>query len=496
MYYRKMLTYSGIVTVPVYFVLDSINQFWGMIPTLAGAKVLIICIPVAITACFFLGKRIQVEKVVLFLIWSMLNYFFFKVLKDYLIVFTGAGFLRSYKVYLPLLMANTLCISYLLLQLNPGKAVRLNTYLNSLFLILFFVEVGKSTYHLFYTKPTPFKTERIELKQLSSKPHPSIYLFVVDEYAGINTMAANYGFANHIFTSQLKKKSFFIPAQPNSNYNGTPFSVLSMLNMSYIENVNENYIKSVADYSKCTDGIKTNQLMDFFGKNGYQLVNNSFFSINNTAREKYLFLPVEDRLMLDKTFGAVLFNDLLCSVNSNKFHKIINDFPARIDKYNQTIIQKSLNIIQNESKQIFMYSHLMMPHQPFLRDQFGKLRSIGKAYSESNSQMNITAYINYMHYCNTVILNMVDAVMQKEANAIIIIVSDHGLRNTKNGDLTNNSEFNNFMAIRTPANRYSGFTDSVCLVNLFRLVLNNHFEQSIELLPNRKINVKADNLKK
>jgi hypothetical protein len=495
MYSRKILTYSGIVSVPVYFVLDSINQFWGMIPALAGVKVLLICIPVTTTACFFLEKRIRAEKAVLFLIWGMLNYFFFIVLKDHLIAFTGAGFLRSYKVYLPLLIASTLCMSYLLLRLNPGKAVRLNTYLSSLFLILVLVEVGKSAYHLFYTKPTPFKSEIVELKQLSSKPHPSVYLFVVDEYAGINTMAENYGFANHVFTSQLKKKSFFIPARPNSNYNGTPFSILSMLNMSYIGNLNESYIKSAVDYSKCTDEIKTNQLMSFFRKNGYQLVNNSFFSIDHTTREKYLFLPVEDRLMLDKTFGSVLFNDLLCSVNSNKFHKIVNDFPARIDKYNQTIIQKSLNTIEHESKQVFMYSHLMMPHQPFLRDQFGKLRSIGRAYSESNNQMNITAYINYMQYCNTVILNMVDAVMQKQANAIIIIVSDHGLRNAKTGDLIN-SEFNNFMAIRTPTNHYSGFTDSVCLANLFRLVLNNHFEQSLELLPNKKINVKARKLKK
>jgi Sulfatase len=485
---QKCFTYSGIISVPLYFVLDAYNQFWGMIPAMTGIKILFIFIPVAALACFLLGIKIPVEKALIFLMWLMVNYLFFKYVKDRLILFTGAKFLYSYKIYLPLLGIISLFIGYILLRLKSSRAVRLSIYLNTLFIVLVVIEVGESVYHLFYTKSTPFKTEMIELTKLDKKPHPSIYLFVLDEYAGSKTMSSDYNFTNSAFTEQLKKKSFFVPAKPNSNYNGTPFSVLSMLNMAYIDELKGSDIKSVVSYSKCADAIKDNKLMSFFLSNGYRLINNSFFSINYTTREKYLFLPVEDRLMLDKTFGSVLLNDLLCTVNSNKFHKIINDLPSRIDKYNQTIIQKSFNTIEKKRGPVFMYSHLMIPHAPFLRNQFGELRNMGEAYRESNGKMNIAAYINYMQYCNTVMLKMVDAVLRKDSSAIIVITSDHGLRNVQKGDVIN-SEFNNFMAIRAPANQYAGFTDSTCMVNLFRLVLNNHFEQNLRLLPNQKVNV-------
>jgi Sulfatase len=286
----------------------------------------------------------------------------------------------------------------------------------------------------------------------------------------------------------LKQRSFQVAQHSNSNYNGTSFSVLSLFNMGYIEDITKAEIASAIAYSKSVEAIKKNDLMHFFYSSGYNIYNHSFFEVEQTKSLNYLFLPVKQRLMLDKTFGNVLLNDLLCSINSNDFHLLVNDYPARIDRYNQEVIKRSYETININVSPVFMYAHFMMPHSPFLRDSTGKLKNIGEAYKESNKGLNIESYLQYLNYCNTVSLKIIDSIKSKKPNAVIVVMSDHGLRNLKQGHRMH-SEFNNFIAISPPQESSMVIPDSLCTVNVFRLIMNQHFGQNFPMLSNRKINV-------
>ena len=83
---------------------------------------------------------------------------------------------------------------------------------------------------------------------------------------------------------------------------------------------------------------------------------------------------------------------------------------------------------------------------------------------------------------------MVDSILARKPNSIIVLLSDHGLRNSK-GNNKVYSEFNNFLAVYSPRKRAFQISDSTCTVNIFRLLLNEYFDQKLPLLENRKINV-------
>ena len=485
---KTAFNYFFLFTVPLYFVLDASNQFWGWLPL--DSSVQVFASVIISMLIIFLGLKRFLKKDIaqVFLIWVVIFYLFFKTIKDWLVITAGLHLLSSYAFYIGFLLLLTIVFFFILKRLSGQTVQRLSSYLNVVFIVLVFVEIGKSAHNYMTRHTVSLNTEEVKFAGLTNEKFPDVYILQFDEYAGIHTLKNGYGFNNGRFIDELEKRSFQVVQHSNSNYNGTPFSVLSLLNMGYIERIAKTEVSSAIAYSKSVEAIKTNYLMQFFNSNNYNVFNHSFFEVEQTRHLDYLFLPVKERLMLDKTFGSVLVNDLLCSVNSNSFHFFIDDLPARIDSYNQEVIKRSYETIISEKKPLFMFSHFMMPHSPFLRDSSGKLKNIGAAYRESNKGLNIDSYLNYLKYCSNVSLGMIDSIQKLKPNSVIVLLSDHGLRNTRQGD-RKYSEFNNFIAIYSPQNAIPIVPDSLCTVNVFRLIMNKHFGQSFPMLENRMVNV-------
>lgn len=484
----KKLKESVLITLPVFFALDANNKFWGWIPVLSSIIFIVVFSLLSVVLFFVLKRFCARDKVLVFITWLSILYLFFKTIKDWFVATAGWHWVFSYTFYIAVLILLTVLLIFGFKKMSVKSASKLAGYIGMLFFILAIIESGKAGYSFSKKTKKVFETEEIQLTGLSKKQYPDVYVLQMDEYAGLQTTGSAYGFNNSRFVSELVAKGFQVVPFSNSNYNGTPFSVLSLLNMGYVKDMDRNEVASAIAYSKSTDAIRRNYLMKFFSNNGYKIANHSFFEVEQTQSLDYLFLPVKKRLMLDKTLGSVLLNDLLCSVKFNSFHYLINDYPARIDNYNQEVIRRVFETVKADIGPVFMYAHLMMPHGPFLRDSSGMIRNIGEAYSESNKGQNIEAYFQYLKYCNKVILKMIDSVQLRNPEAIIVVTSDHGLRNAKVGN-RKLSEFNNFLAVYSPGEGVSKVPDSVCTVNVFRLLLNKHFEQNLPMLENRMINV-------
>lgn len=487
-FFKKVIKGSVFITLPVFFALDASNKFWGWIPAWSSVVFIIIFSILSVVSFLVLQRLYNRDKVLVFSSWISVLYLLFKTIKDWLVATAGLYWLSSYTFYIASLVFFTVLLIFALRELSVESASKFATYIGIVFFTLAMIECGKAGYNFIKTEKKPFKTEVVELANLSKKQYPDVYVLQMDEYAGLQTTGNTYGFDNSRFVSELTAKGFQVLQASNSNYNGTPFSVLSLLNMGYVKEVSRSEIASAIAYSKSTDAISRNYLMNFFRSNGYNIANHSFFEVEKTQSLDYLFLPVKKRLMLDKTLGSVLLNDLLCSVKSNYFHYLINDYPAKIDTYNQDVIRRVFETVKSNEGPVFMYAHLMMPHGPFLRDSSGQLRNIGEAYSESNKGQNMEAYFQYLKYCNRVVLKMTDSIRLKKPDAVIVVTSDHGLRNAKI-ETRRPSEFNNFLAIYSPGIAASKVPDSLCTVNVFRLLLNRHFDQHLPMLENKMINV-------
>jgi hypothetical protein len=320
---------------------------------------------------------------------------------------------------------------------------------------------------------------------------PNVYLFVLDEYGGFQSLKNYFNFDNESFKDSLEKKKFFIAKKPSSNYNLTWLSCLSMLEMSYVSNQNSDDFRNKNIYGKAAKAITENNVVRFFESNDYKIVNNTFFKLENTKSNPFLILPVEQRLITDKTFGKYLSLSLLNNIPSNQIQRFLNTRMAMFFAYNENVINSTYSEIKNSNEPVFMYSHFLLPHTPYLKTKDGETRKFSDAYQEERKSAP-ESYINYLQYANNELLNMVSQIQNISKNSIIIITSDHGNRFVRNRN--REKDFDNFLAIYTPDQNYEGFNDSTCTVNLFRILLNSQFNQSLPILECQSFDVAKGHL--
>jgi hypothetical protein len=146
---------------------------------------------------------------------------------------------------------------------------------------------------------------------------------------------------------------------------------------------------------------------------------------------------------------------------------------------NNEIIEKTLTASSNHHQQqpVFHFAHLLLPHEPYFTDSTGKLYDMEH---ETHLLDNTQKGLDYLKYTNLRMMQMADTILQNDPQSIIILFSDHGYRDTP--DELRKFNCNNFMAIHLPDTNYSQIKKMRTNVNLFRIILNQYFDQHLPLL--------------
>lgn len=75
---------------------------------------------------------------------------------------------------------------------------------------------------------------------------PDIYLIIMDEYPGLSSMEANFGYDNSDFVTSLEELGFYVSGDTYGSYPRTAMVLTSVLNMQYIDpNLDSSEIKDV-----------------------------------------------------------------------------------------------------------------------------------------------------------------------------------------------------------------------------------------------------------
>jgi hypothetical protein len=363
---------------------------------------------------------------------------------------------------------------------------KFSQYLKILFLTLIVYEAGS----LIYKTLTPQKQLSLQLLDLPSfsshvkGPKPDIYLLLFDEYQGNDGLKELFGFRNLGPDSMLISKGFRVLAHPRSNYNFTFYSVPSMLNMAYLSFSDHKIDYNLGRVIKSVDylGIK-NSFLDHLNKQGYTIINHSFFRLYNTPSQHSSLAVQRDgySAVFSRTLPGWAQEDLLHFIPANSLQRFLQTYYYQTYQYNLDILNGLTKTINSRAiGPKFVYGHFLLPHTPVLTDSTGKLKNISSAMYEINQlkpSLN-TSYAGYLKYTNQVLEKLVTEIRAKDSNAVIIFTSDHGFRSFPDRQT---HVFNTQCAVYIPGNKYEGFNDSTSLVNLMRLVLNNALGQKIPL---------------
>ncbi len=99
---------------------------------------------------------------------------------------------------------------------------------------------------------------------------PDIYIIILDEYANSGVMRERFGFDNRVFEDSLKHLGFTIPALVRSNYAHTLLSLPSLLNFSYLTDLETELGPRQTDPTIPNYLVENNRTVSLLKNRGYR----------------------------------------------------------------------------------------------------------------------------------------------------------------------------------------------------------------------------------
>lgn len=358
---------------------------------------------------------------------------------------------------------------------------------------------------LIYTIPTvyfrldPFQfweSDNGQMIQLSldmrsyKNSQTDVYYIILDGYGRRDILLDYYQFDNTDFIEYLENKGFYIAEESRSNYIQTSLSIASSLNLSYIEPnsiFNENTIQRWA----LKNLINESNIRSFFERQGYQFI---------TIDSGYLYTNIENADIHLSPFISI--NDFERIFLTSSVFVIADDLNwNRIPFYTYNTHRRRLQYAFNQLTRIkdfpgknFVFVHLVIPHPPFVVDEYGNPKTPWRAFSMGDVEFvgtqeeYINGFIDQIKYTNQQITKFVDSVLnQSDSDAIIVLQGDHGPRLQTNWDSIDDTCIREAVSILNayylPNQNSFGLYLSITPVNTFRIILNDYFGTQLEMQP-------------
>ena len=420
--------------------------------------------------------------------------FFFGPVQDLL---AGSRFpwISSYRLMLPLIGIMLALLIFALRRNRTRKFQQLARYLGFLLLILIAMDVVSIASMLTgkregASRPTTDDPDFRLFSLADSVVKPDIYLLLCDEFASSRSLLETWGFDNTDFDTALTRRGFRVMADSRSNYNFTPFSVASILQMNYPEFTGNASEVSMQDYSNIHSMIGKNRLSEVLRANGYRIHNYSIFDLpGEPAILDQAFLPLHTRLITSQTLLSRLRNDLGHLLVTGRFRvKALAPFFQKQEAGNneKVIMQTIRDAGESPAQPRFFYLHLFLPHLPYLFDSLGNRRD-ATLFERDYRENPAPEYFSSVRYADRRLLSLTDSILARSARPpVIVLMGDHGFRK-QHPDTNVLDYFRNMNAVYLPSGEYALFPDSISAVNQFRLILNTVFGKTIPLLPDSTI---------
>ena len=310
---------------------------------------------------------------------------------------------------------------------------------------------------------------------------PDIYYIVPDSYAS-SRILGDLGYDNSGFTGYLNEMGFFIAQDSHSNYLHTELSLASTLNMQYLNGIEGalpgDSFPSFVYHELANEGEVLNTLRSL----GYTIINTrDKWQIHDGIRSQ---LTCADRssttLQSENYAGSLLGTTALYPVL-----RYFNVVERQI--WDQRLCEFSMIVdVKDVEGPKFVFSHLRVPHPPFIFDRNG-LRD-PSSLSETEFADKPDEYVDQLVFVNKKLREVVQAILsEKENPPIIIIQADHG---TRLGSPSSDEElyrvrFGIFNALHLPNGGNESLYDSISPVNTFRVILDRYFGTEYGLLEDR-----------
>jgi len=334
---------------------------------------------------------------------------------------------------------------------------------------------------------------------------PNIYYIILDAYAREDTLQRVFNYNNRPFLSHLEREGFYVADKSRTNYCTTKVSLISSLNMNYLDTLLPGYRKLP---SEPQDLIWDNAVVHELRRYGYSIV-----SFNSESR---LYPQYPNRFVSfseSGTWTLTEFEWLLVSLTpldalpQPEQNCITNPYELHRRKVAYQLEQ--LGEPLRESGPTFVFAHILCPHPPFvLQNKVGEDPDRDyNAEDGSNYLVHggtreeyLAGYPAQLDRLNVLLTKSVDRILKGSRRpTVIILQSDHGSGVSTRWNRPEQSDYrerlSNLCAIYTPDGPIPELYPEITPVNIFRTLFNHYLHTDYPRLPDKSYFCKGSTMK-
>ena len=305
--------------------------------------------------------------------------------------------------------------------------------------------------------------DRIEAQSNFSKgtieANSNVYYFIFDSYGGYENLLRYTGYDNTPFYDSLEDLGFNVSKSSRGYTIETINELPNLLNLAQIND-------SSMSYDLRRKNLENPLLFRLFKEHGYKI----------NLISDYGAIPTGD--YVDYLFETKMYEDTI----ENFLIKNTIYYPLLIEQYRNSRIIEVESLFQYMSKSwdigpenLFTFAYVEFPHEPLVVDEYGRNLPLSEKYNIENPDI----YLGQLKYASKKILEVVEVIIEKDPEAIIIIQSDHGYRKPPKGlERT-------FMTNILNAVYYKGEIidiEALTSLNTLYVVVNKFFGMEFELI--------------
>lgn len=412
-----------------------------------------------------------------------------------------AALISSHRVFLPVALVLAATGFWL-----AARAQDLDTWTQALNLVALLLAalalVQITSYEVHASIAATPSARRADLEQ-QSEPRlsaaldpPDIYYIILDTYPREDALAEVFHYDNSWFVEQMKQRGFRFPDCSQSNYSFTVNSLTSSLNMDFLPNVVPAITPETTDTTILYPRLQHSRARQTLEALGYKTVAfETGYSPTEWKDADYYYAPSQSLARLLSS-GLTPFETLVLQSNMGTLaYDFRNYLPSRIRTLldgayvaHRNRILFVLDKLEREVPAIpgpkFVFVHILAPHNPFVFGPDGQVLqrttpfTLNNDRDASSQQDYIRGFRDQVNYLDQRTLDVVDSIISdSKTPPIIIVQGDHGSPRTPAWHMTI------LNAYYLPAEGADGLYPTFSPVNSFRLILDEYFGASLDLLP-------------
>ena len=316
---------------------------------------------------------------------------------------------------------------------------------------------------------------------------PDIYYIILDGYSRDDYLLEYFDYDNAPFLKWLTEKGFYVARCSQSNYGLSIFSLVSTLNLNYIDTFYD--ATYVNDYQanrykqNLINFLKHSRVREFLEQRGYSIIAFETGDVFSEIMDADLYYNLENKSFLQRAIqGLNEFEVLFIRSTALSFLTAVSpsladillpdlDFRHKLHRERILFVLDTLEKIPSNQDRKFIFAHIVSPHRPFVFGANGEALKWAPGFK--------IGYPNQINYLNIRIKEVIEKILdQSVLPPIIILQADHGARQYV-GEEGRMAILN---AYYLPGDEELIVYDSISPINTFRVIFNEYFGQDFDLL--------------